>query len=80
MGFDIQVFPQGSRGLKQVSEAELLESPAVGEDGAAFPLLSSVSALMVLPQPHLSDTMGNFPKLEPQLPSFLHRPLVISHL
>lgn len=30
---------------------------------------------MGLPQPHLPDTMGNFPKLEPQLLSFLHRPL-----
>lgn len=29
MGCDIQVFSQGSRGLKQMSEAELLESPVV---------------------------------------------------
>lgn len=50
-----------------------------GEDGAAFTLLFCLQgpALMGLPQLRLPDTMGNFPKLEPQLPSFLQRP--VSH-
>lgn len=58
-----------------MSEAELLESPAVVR--MELHSLCCLQPPALIPQLHLPDAMGSFPKLEPELPSFLLRP--VSH-